>query len=253
VIDEKRILTEDDRFIAVKKLAGELVVADRWGKETNILLHAVGDYLRAKGHSKDSSGRDLYPVHRLDRDTSGIVLFAKDGDSHRELSRMFEERLMRKTYWAFTAGMPEWDNCTCEIPLSRAEGKKGRGRALIDLKNGKPAATDFKVKERFGDIAWVEASPRTGRLHQIRLHLKALGTPILFDQQYWDENWKSRFIHGLHLSRMPLHARELSFKHPFTGSELKIECSMDDELRGLLNKLKAASEAGFPAEFSEQS
>lgn len=251
MIDEKRILIEDERLIAVRKQAGELVVADRWGKETNVLLHAVGDYLRARGHGKDSSGRDLYPVHRLDRDTSGIVLFAKDGDSHRELSRMFEAREMRKTYWAFTAGNPDWDFCSCEIPLSRAEGKKGRGRALIDLKRGKAAQTEFRVKERFGDIAWVEAFPRTGRLHQIRLHLKALGTPILFDQQYWDENWASVFVPGIEPMRMPLHARELQFKHPFSGAMIQIECPMDEPMRALLNKLKKESEAGFPAKLAE--
>lgn len=251
VIDENRILIEDERLIAVSKQAGELVVSDRWGKETNILLHEVGEYLRAKGHAKDASGRDLYPVHRLDRDTSGIVLFAKDSEAHRALSMMFERRQMQKFYWAFTAGNPEWDRCACDIPLSRAEGKKGRGRALIDLKRGKPASTEFRVKERFGDIVWVEALPRTGRLHQIRLHLKALGTPILFDHQYWDENWKSAYVPDLEPMRMPLHARELSFEHPFTKKHVEIECPMDEAMRGLLNRLKRASEDGFPAQLGQ--
>jgi RluA family pseudouridine synthase len=235
---EKRILIEDDYLIAVKKLAGELVVADRFGIEKNILLHVLGEYLRNQGHQKDDSGRDLYPVHRLDRDTSGVVLFAKNQEAHRELSRMFEHRKMQKVYWAFTAGSPEWDRCECNIPLSRAEGKKGRGRALIDLRSGKAAETDFKVLERYGDIAWVEARPHTGRLHQIRLHLKALGTPILWDKTYWDENWKSTTFPDLVEIKMPLHARSLSFVHPFTQKDILIECSMGEEMRNLMNVFK---------------
>lgn len=246
-LEEKRILIEEDRWIAVRKSAGELVVADRWGKETNILLHSVGEYLRAKGHKKDDTGRDLYPVHRLDRDTSGIVLFAKDGEAHRVLSRMFEERKMRKMYWAFTAGSPEWDRCLCEIPLSRAEGKKGRGRGLIDLSRGKPSITEFFVRERFGDVAWIEAFPFTGRLHQIRLHLKALGTPILFDRLYWDESWRSAMHPELQSGRIPLHARSLSFRHPFRDEDVHIECPMDEDMRKLLNTLKHNSELAAEA------
>lgn len=244
---ENRILIEDEHLIAVRKRAGELVVADRWGKEKNILLHELGEYLRGKGHAADASGRDLYPVHRLDRDTSGIVLFAKNQDAHRELSKMFEAREMKKIYWAFTAGKPAWDHCTCEVPLVRAEGKKGRGRALVDLKRGKPALTDFVVKENFGDITWIEAHPFTGRLHQIRLHLKTLGVPILWDHTYWDENWQSLVHKDLGEGTMPLHARSLRFVHPFTGAPVNIECPMEPGMRDLLNKLKLNTELAAEA------
>ncbi len=235
---DQRILIEDEHLIAVKKFAGELVVADRWGLEKNVLLHQLGDMLRAKGHQPDASGRDLYPVHRLDRETSGVVLFAKHKDSHQLLSKLFESRQMKKTYWAFTAGSPEWDTCRCSIPLLRAEGKKGRGRALIDLKKGKPSETDFLVKERFGDIAWVEASPLTGRLHQIRIHLRALGTPILWDGGYGITDWRSSFHPDLVPQTLPLHARTLEFTHPFSGNPVKIECPMEEKMRDLLNGLK---------------
>jgi len=238
---EKRILIEDEHLIAVKKHSGELVVADRWGVEKNILLHQLGDYLRAKGHQPDASGRDLYPVHRLDRETSGVVLFAKHEEAHRLLSKMFESREMKKVYWAFAAGVPEWDVCACAIPLTRAEGKKGRGRALIDLKKGKPSETEFKVKEKFGDIAWIEARPHTGRLHQIRIHLKALGFPLLWDSAYWNPEWKSKFHPELPPQHLPLHARTLSFVHPYTKAPIAIECPMEDAMRDLLNLLKRQS------------
>jgi len=234
---EQRILFEDDHLIAVKKHSGELVVADRWGKEKNILLHALGEYLRSKGHSADASGRDLYPVHRLDRETSGVVLFAKNEDSHRQLSMMFESRQMKKVYWALIAGLPVWDRTICAIPLARAEGKKGRGRALIDLKKGKSSETRFMVKETFGDIAWMEAEPFTGRLHQIRLHLKAMGHPILWDKNYCDENWTSKYF-TLTPQNLPLHARSIAFIHPVTNQLLEIECPMETQLRDLINQLK---------------
>jgi 23S rRNA pseudouridine955/2504/2580 synthase/23S rRNA pseudouridine1911/1915/1917 synthase len=239
---ENRILIEDEHLIGVKKHAGELVVADRWGIEKRVLLHSLGEYLRAKGHQPDASGRDLYPVHRLDRETSGVVLFAKHEEAHRLLSKMFESREMKKTYWAFTAGVPEWDHCLCSIPLSRAEGKKGRGRALIDLKHGKPSETDFRVKDRFGDIGWIEAKPHTGRLHQIRIHLKSLGVPILWDHTYWNEAWKSHAHPDLPPQTLPLHARTLEFSHPFGGKPVLIECPMEEEMRNLLNRLKESSE-----------
>lgn len=239
----EKILIEDEHFLAVKKAPGELVVADRWGKETRILLHEIGAYLRSKGHQLDESGRDLYPVHRLDRDTSGVVLFAKHQEAHRKLSMMFEQRQMQKVYWAFTAGVPEWDNCHCEVPLVRAEGKKGRGRAIVDLRKGKPADTEFTVKEKFGDIAWIEARPHTGRLHQIRVHLKILDVPILWDEAYWDGQWKSKTYPNLEPRRLPLHARSLSFVHPFTGKPVEIECPMTEDMRSLLNELKAGTAA----------
>ena len=238
---EKRILFEDDHLVAVKKNSGELVVADRWGKEKNILLHSLGEFLRAKGHQADSSGRDLYPVHRLDRETSGVVLFAKNEDSHRKLSIMFESRQMKKVYWALISGVPAWDKAVCSIPLTRAEGKKGRGRALIDLKKGKPSETRFLVKESFGDITWMEAEPFTGRLHQIRLHLKAMGHPILWDKNYCDESWVSTFIE-LEPQNLPLHARSISFEHPFTQKFLEIECPMEVQMRDLINRLKNRQE-----------
>lgn len=241
---KERILIEDEHMVAVRKAAGELVVADRWGRETNVLLHRLGEHLRAEGHSPDASGRDLYPVHRLDRDTSGIVLFAKNQEAHRKLSMMFEAREMRKVYWAFVAGVPEWDHCACDVPLTRAEGKKGRGRALVDIRRGKPAATAFTLKEKFGDIAWIEARPHTGRLHQIRIHLRVLGFPILWDEAYWDANWKSFAHPNLTPRRLPLHARSLEFTHPFTGAKIAIECPIPEDMRSLLNELKGAEEVG---------
>jgi RluA family pseudouridine synthase len=235
-VDPKKILIETEQWLAVHKYAGELVVTDRWGKEprSNILLHVVGDYLRAQGHQLDATGRDLYPVHRLDRDTSGVVLFAKNSEAHRQLSQLFESRQMHKIYWAYTQGNPEWDQCMCRVPLIRAEGKEGRGRAHIDLARGKPSETAFLVKGRYTDISWIEARPLTGRLHQIRVHLRMLGHPILQDSLYGVENWKSTAHPELQITRMPLHARELAFTDPIENKEVVITCPLDTSFRNFV-------------------
>lgn len=233
-----QILFEDEWLVAVNKRAGQLTVADRWGKEPseNILLHALGASLREKGHKADATGRDLYPVHRLDRDTSGLVLFAKNEAAHRGLSRLFEGREVEKVYWAFVGGDPAWDFCEVNVPLQRLEGKTGRGRAIIHIQNGKLAETQFQVLERFSSNAWIEARPRTGRLHQIRLHLRVLGHPVLNDPLYGWEN-KKRLQAG---ERMPLHARSIKFRHPFTNAALAIECPLDETMRAMLTAWKRA-------------
>lgn len=236
---ENLLLIEDKHLIAVRKSAGQLVVADRFGLEKNVLLHKLGAYLREKGHKPDETGRDLYPVHRLDRDTSGVVLFAKHHEAHRKLSMMFEGREVTKSYWTLVCGNPVWSFSKCEVPLNRAEGKKGRGRALVDLQKGKEAITEFSVKERLGRISWMEARPLTGRLHQIRLHMKILGHPILFDEAYWDSTWKTEILSYYPAQRIPLHARSISFKHPYSGKLLDIECPMDEDMRNFLQKLQS--------------
>lgn len=233
----KKILIDCSDWIAVQKDAGQLVVADRFGKEKNILLHMVGEYLREHGHKPDTSGRDLYPVHRLDRDTSGIVLFAKNADSHRALSMLFEGREMQKTYWAFVAGSPAWDRCDCAIPLQRAEGKSGRGRALISYAKGKESFTEFRVKDRFGDITFLEAFPYTGRLHQIRVHSNALSHFLLGDKAYGNESWVSVDHGKLIFNRVMLHARKIEFIDPGTGKKVEIECALSEDMRELYNSL----------------
>jgi len=243
-----RILYEDSDLIVVNKVAGELVVSDRWKLEKRILLHAVGEYLREQGHQLDASGRDLYAVHRLDRDTSGAVVFAKHRESHRTLSRAFEERGVEKLYWLLTCGCPPWRQRQVDLPLSRREGKRGKGRGYVDLKHGKPAQTEFNVLRCFGDIAWLEAKPLTGRLHQIRLHAQAEGFPLLNDPHYAQADWRSQY-HALALQdfkRIPLHARRLSFAHPSTQATVEIVAPLVDDIgpfmRGLAKRSRESVE-----------
>lgn len=235
--ETSRILWEDAHLICVNKQAGELVVADRWGKENNILLHRVGAYLRSHGHQADARGRDLFPVHRLDRDTSGVVVFAKHAQVHRALSQLFEGREVRKHYWLLTCGCPPWEELTITAPLSRREGKRGRGRGFVDHEKGKPAQTDFRVLRCFGDVAWLHAQPHTGRLHQIRLHAREAGFPLLYDPHYGIKEWQSA-LHGiLDVQRVPLHARMLAFVHPLTGDWVEVVAPLDAAMTALLARL----------------
>jgi RluA family pseudouridine synthase len=240
-LDPSRILFEDAHLICVDKHAGELVVADRWGKETRILLRQVGAWLRAQGHQADAKGRDIFPVHRLDRDTSGAVVFAKNAEAHRRLSKLFEGRDVSKVYWLLTSGCPAWQELTVDLPLSRLEGKRGRGRGIVDHVKGKPAQTAFRVLKRFHDIALLEARPHTGRLHQIRLHAREAGFPLLWDPHYGIRDWQSAHYGQLPLARVPLHARELRFTHPFTGRQVTCTAPLDPDLSELLAHLERAA------------
>jgi RluA family pseudouridine synthase len=233
-----RLLFEDEHLIAVNKIAGELVVADRWGLENKILLHRVGEYLRTHGHKKDATGRDLYAVHRLDRETSGVVLFAKHHEAHRLLSTMFESRQMEKRYWLWTCGCPDWQEKDVDLPLTRAKGKRGKGRSYVDTKSGKPSHTHFKRLQCYGDIAWLDAEPYTGRTHQIRVHAKECLLPLLNDTLYEPRPCPSHTFTRLSIKRIPLHAYQLGFTHPFTKQKITIHSPLDPELAELKHTLE---------------
>lgn len=231
----RKFLYEDDAFVAVAKQSGEFTIFDRFRKATpeKVLLHVVGEQLRAAGHKPDDSGRDLYPVHRLDKDTSGVVLFAKTAAAHRELSILFQDRGVKKTYWAFVEGAPIWDDLLVNLPIQREEGKSGRGRAIIHIRNGRPSVTRCKVLGRNARSSWIEAEPETGRLHQIRVHLKALGHPVLHDPLYGSEMKPKE--------RLLLHAKKIEFPHPLTGNVIALEAPLDDKIREMVTMFKQQS------------
>lgn len=145
-------------------------------------------------------------VHRLDMDTSGLMVLALNADVHRELSRQFQERETSKTYQAICAGMPSVPQGTINLPM-RCDWDR-RPLQMIDFKQGKSAQTHWKILQQSSDQFLVELTPITGRSHQLRLHMKSLGHPILGDNLYADDitlNMSSRLF---------LHATNLSFTHP---------------------------------------
>jgi len=152
----------------------------------------------------------LYPnikiVHRLDMDTSGLMVLALNADAHRHLSRQFQERETSKIYHAMCAGIPTLQQGKIKLPM-RCDWEK-RPLQMIDFKQGKSAETHWKVLQQHDDTFLVELTPITGRSHQLRLHMKSLGHPILGDNLYADP------ISLKQSNRLQLHATHLSFKHP---------------------------------------
>lgn len=159
-------------------------------------------------------------VHRLDRDTSGAIVLARDAETHRALSMDFEARRVEKTYEALVSGHVGPDRGTVDLPLRKEA--LGSARQIVHPTEGKPSVTDFAVLERGRDpsgFAWtrVRLEPRTGRSHQLRVHMLALGHAILGDELYGTPE-----IHAAR-PRLALHARALAFTHPRTGARVAFE------------------------------
>jgi RluA family pseudouridine synthase len=196
-----QILYQDHHLIIVNKPAGLSVLPDGWEKDS--------DYLVKRLEEQFSS---VFIVHRLDKITSGVMVFGLDADTHRTLNTQFETHEAQKTYHAILEGNPKWEEKVAKHPLRSNVGHRHRTR--VDDKHGKPAETRFRVIKRFAEAALVEARPMTGRTHQIRVHAYALGHPLVEDTLYG-----ARDQYGL--ARPMLHARALSFNHPVTKERVK--------------------------------
>ncbi len=220
-----RIVYEDDDIIVVDKVSGIAVIADHWDDSLERLDELVGDLLRKRTSTGMQAVQDklIYVVHRVDRDTSGLVAFAKTAEMHKTLSSAFEARLVKKSYIAVINGRPTWTETSCDLPL-RMDGDREH-RTIVDRGHGKPALTEFKVLGICGNLAVLEAFPHTGRTHQIRAHLSALGHSIVCDPLYGDKkplmlssfkrSWRGDpYEERPILSRLGLHATSLSFDLP---------------------------------------
>jgi len=155
-------------------------------------------------------------VHRLDYETSGLLLLARDTDSHRELSRQFQDRETDKTYQALCFGQPTDDSGSIDLPLRYDPPNKPRH--IVCYEQGKAALTYFRILERYEKYCRVELKPITGRSHQLRVHMLSLGHPLLGDTLYA----KGEALTGA--SRLCLHACELAFNQPQTGERLRFSC-----------------------------
>ena len=195
------IIYKDEQILVMDKPAGIPVLPDGWEQDAPYLVKMLEEE-----HDK------LWVVHRLDKGTSGVMVFARDAESHRALNIQFETHEAQKTYHAIVEGNPKWEEKVTKFPLRANVGKKHR--TAVDDKNGKPAETHFRVIKRYQDMALVEAKPMTGRTHQIRVHAYALGYPLLGDVLYSAQE--------THLIMRPaLHAQTLSLIHPVTNESMK--------------------------------
>ncbi|MDR1278500.1 MAG: RNA pseudouridine synthase [Treponema sp.] len=216
------ILFEDEYIAAVNKAAGIPVSPDRWDDTKDRLDKLVAGFLAGRAGEKR-----LYTVHRIDQDTSGLVVFAKDAETHRLLSKAFEDRQVKKRYIAVVHGRPGWEETVCDLPLV-PNGNK-RHLTIIDKYRGKKSLTRFRVLGGAGSYSAIEAVPATGRTHQIRVHLAHLGCPVVCDPLYgspksvllssFKRNWRGDPLAETPLlARLGLHAAELELPPYRPGS-----------------------------------
>ena len=221
LVPAMQILFSDSALLVINKPAGLSTLPDGYDPT---LAHV-------KSVLEQPAGR-LWIVHRLDKQTSGVLLLARSAKAHRSLNSQFEQHQVLKRYHALVRGDPEWEERSINLPL-RPNGDR-RHRTVVDLDHGKSALTHLKVLERFGQYSWLEVVPHTGRTHQIRAHLSSEGLTIIGDKLYGDrkfnfltnteaqsQNNKSE-VETLIIG-MGLHARSLEFTHPDTGQRIKFE------------------------------
>jgi 23S rRNA pseudouridine1911/1915/1917 synthase len=234
------MLYEDEGIAAVNKASGLSVGGERWDESAERL-----DYLLAAALGVER----LYTVHRIDKDTSGIVVFAKDADTHKRLSEAFEERRVEKAYIAVVHGRPLWEETACDLPLVPNGNKLHH--TIVDKYHGKPSLTRFRRLGSAGLYTVVEALPETGRTHQIRVHLAAMGHAVVCDEFYGNpkpvllsaikRGWRGDPLDEKPLlSRLGLHAAEL-----FIPGYETIKAPLPRDMAALINQMEKAAGKDF--------
>ncbi len=224
-------------MIAFDKPSGLLVAPDRWDKARVNLMGLIHERF----------GHQVANVHRLDADTSGVLLCAKTKPALDFLSGQFQGKTVEKRYLALVAGSPPEDSFVVDRPIREDERIPGRMRTVP--KAGKASATEFRVLERFGRFTWLECRPLTGRTHQIRVHLAYAKYPILNDVFYGDpaiqlllsglkRGYKGRADERPLIARLALHAAALTVKHPETREAVTIEAPLPNTFEVALKYLR---------------
>ena len=215
---KKLILYEDAELLVVNKPAGVPVLPDGWEKDAPGLARLLEQEL----------GK-LWVVHRLDKVTSGVMVFARTAEAHRALNLQFELHEVKKVYHALAAGVPAWEQHTARHPLRVNVGHSHR--TAVDPRRGKPSGTAFRVLERYTGHSLLEAVPATGRTHQIRAHANALGFPLLGDTLY---NAPATEL----IARPALHAHALTFTQPGSGEMVTFSAPYPGDFLAALEKLR---------------
>lgn len=236
------IVYEDKYIIALNKQPG-MVVHPAPGNVKSTLVNAL------LTHCKDLSaiGGTLRPgiVHRLDKETSGIMLVAKTNEAHLKLSKALKNREIKKVYECIVVGAMKDNAGIIEAKIGRSH--KNRKAMAIDESNGREAITEYKVIERYDQFTYLNIMPRTGRTHQIRVHLSSIGYPILGDKVYLPNRLKTINITNKNKSlitelkkvnRHLLHSRMLCFYHPITGEYMELSAELPDDFKEVLNLLR---------------
>lgn len=221
------IIYEDRDIIVVNKPKG-MVVHPANGNPDGTLVNAIMAICK---DSLSGIGGEIRPgiVHRLDKDTSGILIVAKNDKAHINLSEQIKEHKVKKTYIALVKGIVKENNATINMPIGRSE--KDRKKMAV-TKKGKEAITHFKVLKRYDKYTLLEINIETGRTHQIRVHLSQIGYPIVGDEVY------SKGKNEWNIKGQCLHAKSLEFKHPITNEDMYLEAKIPQYFKKILEELK---------------
>ena len=241
------VVYEDDDVLVINKQAG-LVVHPGHGNYEHTLLHALAYYFEQKNASLDINNPEIGLVHRIDKDTSGLLLIAKTPDAKTRLGQQFFDHTTERTYQALVWGTFREEEGTVSGALARDLSDRTRYRiySLEDNPEAKAAVTHWRVAERFPYVTLVECRLETGRTHQIRVHMQSLGHPLFNDEKYGGteilkglptQKYK-QFIHNCFdlCPRQALHAKTLGFTHPRTGERMFFNSDLPEDMSNLLNK-----------------
>lgn len=236
------IVYQDADILVINKPAGLRVIPDQFVPAFTNVKNLLEVQSRKLGDEREQA---IWVVHRIDMDTSGLVLFARHAEAHRHLNRQFEEGTVEKTYLAVVEGRFREESGEVDFPIDTG---KRRGRVRIH-ERGKPALTRYRVLEQFRHFALLEVSPRTGRTHQIRVHLQAIGHPLAVDPLYHQVNHltigflktgrrETGEVESALISRLSLHAFRLRFTHPGSGETVQFEAPPPRDFQALLKALR---------------
>lgn len=220
------ILFEDDQLLFVNKPAG-MVVHPAQGSRRHTLVNALLYHTR---HLSQVGGGDRPGiVHRLDKDTSGVMIVAKNNAAHRFLAKQFKDHTIERVYLTVVRGVVQHDEGLCEEPVGRAFLNKKK--VIIRPTGGKEAATSFRVLKRFNQATLLEIYPHTGRTHQIRVHMKHIGHPVMGDSFYG--------LASSLIGRQALHAASLEVTHPKTKERIGFSSPLPADMQALISSLES--------------
>ena len=221
-----KILHEDEDIIVVDKPAG-MVVHPAYGNLRHTLVNAL--LFHAKGLSTLNGKVRPGIVHRLDKDTSGIMVVAKHDQAHAWVAKQFKNQTVERKYRVAVRGIMQHDEGVCEEPIGRAF--LNRKKVIVKPSGGKEATTYFTVLERYRNASLLEVRPHTGRTHQIRVHMRCLGHPVLGDGLYG--------VASPGISRQAVHAYSLGFTHPGSKEKVSYQADLPHDFKELIDYLKA--------------
>jgi 23S rRNA pseudouridine1911/1915/1917 synthase len=232
------IIYEDEHFLALNKQAN-LIVHPARGKWSGTLVNGLVYY----GKKWSGVGGDWRPgiLHRLDRNTTGIMLVAKSDEAHWRIARQFENRTIQKTYMAVIHGVPDLLSDVIDMPIGRDKYVREKQAVRKEENGGRSAVTRYEIEEKFSrgkdKFALVRLTPKTGRTHQLRVHMMAIGHPIVGDTMYGGRIFEAP---NYRLERQALHAAEIKFVHPGTLATMALCAPLPDDILMLLKILRGA-------------